>query len=411
MSSSSTGRVTRRKVFYLPGYDPIAPRKYREIYRREAVEQARISGYDIALTAGPGGSGRYGWSVQACMDGAEVRSEIEVLVWSDIVKASLSRSVPAAYAQLLRTAWIYVTSGAFGPLMRLRKGPMIAAHYAVAMLVLYLLAAGLAGWAMGGVAARVLPPLGGGNVGLAWGIGLVSGWMVLRMARRADNRTFAFYLMHEFAYSAAGRGEIPHDLSDRLAQFSDRIAEALESEVDEVLLVGHSAGAHLGVILLADLLQSGRVRAQGPVLGFLSLGQVIPMISFLPRATRLRRALHELSQSDALSWVDVTAPGDGCAYALCDPVAVSGVASPGKRWPLIVSAAFSQTLSPDRWAALRWRFYRLHFQYLHAFDRPGDYDYFRLTAGPLTLGARYAGRAPSKSRVEATFSRHTSVAA
>ncbi|MFI4897201.1 MAG: hypothetical protein ACIARR_05185, partial [Phycisphaerales bacterium JB059] len=42
------------------------------------------------------------------------------------------------------------------------------------------------------------------------------------------------------------------------------------------------------------------------------------------------------------------------------PVAVSGVApESGKRWPLVISAAFTQTLSPERWKELRWRFFRL----------------------------------------------------
>jgi hypothetical protein len=74
----------------------------------------------------------------------------------------------------------------------------------------------------------------------------------------------------------------------------------------------------------------------------------------------------------------------------------------------VISAAFSQTLSPARWKALRWRFFRLHFQYLCAFDRPGDYDYFQITAGALTLGQRFAGRAPSRSRITRAVNRHTS---
>ncbi len=47
------------------------------------------------------------------------------------------------------------------------------------------------------------------------------------------------------------------------------------------------------------------------------------MVSFLPDAHRLRADLQYLSSRDELTWVDVTAPGDGCAFALCDPVAVS----------------------------------------------------------------------------------------
>jgi hypothetical protein len=80
-----------------------------------------------------------------------------------------------------------------------------------------------------------------------------------------------------------------------------------------------------------------------------------------------------------------------------------------KRWPLVFSAAFTQSLSPARWQALRWRFFRLHFQYLCAFDRPRDYDYFQITAGPLTLGTRYAGRPASQSRIETPVNKFTSV--
>ena len=89
---------------------------------------------------------------------------------------------------------------------------------------------------------------------------------------------------------------------------------------------------------------------------------------------------------------------------------VSGVApATGKRWPLVISAAFTQTLSPERWKELRWRFFRLHFQYLCAFDRPGDYDYFCITAGPLPLGVRYGGRNPSVSRIERPVNKFTSL--
>jgi hypothetical protein len=180
-----------------------------------------------------------------------------------------------------------------------------------------------------------------------------------------------------------------------------------------VLLVGHSSGAHLAVSVLADLIRAGAVRTDGPALGFLSLGHVVPMVSFLPEAGRLRGDLAYLSARDELTWVDVTAPGDGCAFALCDPVSVTGVAPPDKRWPLIVSAAFTKTLSAARWRELRWRFFRLHFQYLCAFDAlpdtPSVYDYFRITAGPQTLAARYRDRAPSTSRIERPMSGYRSV--
>ncbi|MCA0996519.1 hypothetical protein [Alloyangia pacifica] len=409
--SEGQPEVRRRRVFYIPGYDPIHPRRYRELYRKEGAAQAAISGYALTLkpkakSAGPGSP--YGWQVAAEMDGAQVSAEIEVLVWSDIVRSSMSNSIPATYLQLLRTAWVYISTGALFRLMRLRKGPVIAALYPVGMLLLQLLLAVLLVWGVYAMAALAEPLLGiiARLIGVAAGLAL--GWALLRWFQAKDGKFFAYYLMHDYAYSARHRGANPPELEARLSQFGEIIAAALRDEVDEVLVVGHSSGAHLAVSILADLIRSGRVPEQGPRLGFLSLGQVVPMVSFLPEAWRLRADLAFLSQRGELTWVDVTAPGDGCAFALCDPVAVSGVAPEGKRWPLVFSAQFTRSLSPARWKELRWRFFRLHFQYLCAFDRPLDYDYFRITAGPLTLATRYAQRPPSASRLEAPVNRFTS---
>jgi hypothetical protein len=403
MSRSHAPTVRRRRVVYIPGYDPFHPRRYRELYRKEGAAQAAISGYSINLAAKTGG-GRYGWHVRAEMEGATVDADVDVLVWSDIVRASMARGIAGTYLQLVRTAWVYIASGALVRLAGLRKGPVIAALYPVGFLLVQLAIALTLAWGLGQGLARLHP-------WLAWA-GLAAVPVVLEWFRRKDNSFFAYYLMHDYAYCARHRGAESPELRARLADFRAEIAAALADDVDEVLVVGHSSGAQLAVSVLADLARAGGIPANGPALSFLSLGQVVPMVSFLPEAHQLRADLAYLATCDALTWVDVTAPGDGCAFALCDPVAVSGVApETGKRWPLVLSAAFTRTLSPARWRALRWRFFRLHFQYLCAFDRPGDYDYFRITAGPMTLAERYAGRAPSPSRIERPASKYISVAA
>ena len=408
MRAQRTQSVKRRRVFYIPGYDPIHPRRYRELFRKEGAAQAAISGYELALTP-KATDGNYGWNINALMDGAEVEAQIEVLVWSDIVRDSMRDSIAATYLQLIRTAWVYISSGALWRLMKLRKGPVIAALYPVGMLLVQLIFAII----IARVIYRVLSLLSDvWMLELAFAlIGLSAGWSVLKWFKKKDGKFFAYYLMHDYAYGAATKGANPPELEMRMSAFGDAIANALGSDVDEVLVVGHSSGAHLGVSVLADLIRAGRVAADGPALSFLSLGQVVPMVSFLPNAHRLRADLRYLSTRDELTWVDVTAPGDGCAFALCDPVSVSGVAPDNKRWPLVFSAAFTQSLSPARWQELRWRFFRLHFQYLCAFDAPKDYDYFRITAGPLTLEGRYADRSPSKSRIDRAVNKFTSVAA
>ncbi|WP_299350578.1 hypothetical protein [uncultured Shimia sp.] len=401
MAEAAHISVKSRRVFYIPGYDPIHPRRYRELYRKEGAAQAGISDYEIALSAKQAG-GPYGWHVEGQIEGGVTQADFEVLVWSDIVRDSMGLGITATYVQLARTAWTYIASGTLGRLMRLRKGPVIAALYPVVFLLVQLLLSLLVTYGLGQAAAIWLPDW------TAWG-GLVIVPFLLNWFRKRDNKFFAYYLMHDYAYSAQSKGANPPELEARMAEFAVRIADALQGDADEVLVIGHSSGAHLAVSILADLIRDGRVPEQGPVLSFLSLGQVVPMVSFLPLAHRLRGDLQFLS-TQSMPWIDVTAPGDGCAFALCDPVSVTGVApEAGKRWPLVLSAAFTQTLSPDRWKELRWRFFRLHFQYLCAFDTPGDYDYFRITAGPKTLGERFEGRSPSASRIEKAVNRFTEV--
>ncbi len=420
-STTGSQQVQRRRVFYIPGYDPIHPRRYRELYRKEGAAQAQISGYDIGITPKLK-SKTFGWHAEAEIDGQKTSADIDVLIWSDIVRDSMSNTIPATYWQLIRTAWTYIATGALGRLMKMRKGPVIAALYPVGMLVLQLLLAVVVALWVRFVCGRILGVLAFQGLGLApsptlsisflitsWVVGLWIGLKVLKWFKAKDGKFFAYYLMHDYSYSAKWRGANPAPLEARIAAFGDQIAAAFDDDVDEVLVVGHSSGAHLSVSILADLIRAGRVPLDGPRLAFLSLGQVVPMVSFLPEAKRLRADLAYLSAQDRLTWVDVTAPGDGCAFALCDPVAVSGVAPADKKWPLVVSAAFTQTLKPETWKALRWRFFRLHFQYLCAFDNPGDYDYFQITCGPVTLSDRYKDRAASKSRIETPLSRYTSI--
>lgn len=415
MRSAPKASVKRRKTFYIPGFDPFPPRRYRELYRKEGAAQAAMSGYALTLASAREGEG-YGWQVHTEIEDRHTETDIEVLIWSDIVQNSFHDSIGMTYRAMLKTAWIYISTGALWRLMRLRKGPVIAAFYPIVMLSAQLALAlflSALGWlAVTNVLQFALPAQS-----TLWAVAgqlialIIAGLLIrclLRWFRAKDHMVFAYYLMHDFAHSAVHRGAYGDEISSRLEAFGEKIAQALTSDVDEVLVVGHSSGAHLAVTVLSDVIRDG-LPPDRPALSLLSLGQVTPMVSFLPQAHRLRADLRYLSTSKDITWVDVTAPGDGCAFALCDPVGVSGQTTPEKRGPLVLSASFTQSLSPERWRALRWRFFRLHFQYLCAFDRPKDYDYFQITGGPMTLSQRYKNRPPSPSRITRSVSKYTSI--
>ncbi len=390
---SQANPVRKRQVFYLPGYDPMPARHYREVYRREGAAQAAVSGYGLAMAAAADKT-RYAWQVRATIDGVETRTDIEFLEWNDIVIASMQSGIWASYWLLLRTLWLYLRTGTLGALLRLRPAPMIAAFYPVVMLLgqlgIGLLVLWFFVWWLGWA---------------GWLAGLAALWALLGVFKRFDNRLYAYYLLYVYAFSVRHAGGYPPVLRARMADFKARIAKALICDNDEVLIVGHSVGAHLGVELLAEMEREGMIKGDTP-LGLLTLGHVVPMISYLPAARMLRRNLHDLGASARVFWADITAPGDGGCFALCDPVAVSGVGA----GPKVLSAAFSKTLSPARFKAQKNAFFKQHFQYLHAFDRPGIYDYFAITAGPMTLQARYENQPHSPSRRTGCFSKHTDMA-
>ena len=272
----------RRHVLYLPGFDPIPPRRYRELYRREAADQSRISGHRLRITKAQAQG--FAWAVHGRVEGRDTTTVIEVALWSDIVQASMRQGIAGTFAQLARTSWTYIATGALSRLMRLRRGPVIAALYPIAVLLaqlaLALLAGALAAWAVGGW--------------LGLPLGLAVAWGVLVLGRRLDHRLFAYYLMHDYAFTARHRGAYPPALEDRLDQFRARLRAILDDGPDEVLVVGHSSGAYLAVSLLADLL---RERTDpGPALSLLTLGHVVPMAAFLPDAGRLRDDLGGLSR-------------------------------------------------------------------------------------------------------------------
>lgn len=378
--------IRRRHVFYVPGYDPMPPRRYRELYRTEGAKQAHISDYNLKIEGVSSTKKGYRWNVSSDMDGAQTETCFEFLQWNDIVFTSMKKSIPQTYWLLLRTLWLYLSSGALFALFRLRRAPILAALYPVFVLVGQVLFAYLLG--------KITYNIAGGIFGVTLGIAIFS--IMLVLFRRWDKRFFAYYLLHDFAFTAQNSGAMPHVLEQRLEGFVERILEALDSDVDEVLLIGHSSGAYLGVTLIAEVL---RRRSKAPKLALLTLGQAIPVVSFLPDAWAVRRDLRQVSLRPDIAWVDVSAPGDGACYALADPVAVSGVAPPygAKFGPKVISAAFSHTMSTETQRKTRWKFFRRHIQYLCAFEHPLEYDYFRITAGPISLKNRFGERGSSAS--------------
>ena len=211
-------------------------------------------------------------------------------------------------------------------------------------------------------------------------------WLALVQAERIKLFWLAriHLFMHEWGRTA------PPDLARRWEQLAaiiqqDLVADAAAgTPADEVLVVGHSVGAAVAVAVVERwlALQGGSPVAV-PV-KLLTLGQVIPMVGRMPEAGEYRRQLAVVRDA-SLPWLDMTAPADLLCYALMDPFIASGIATTTRAGYRMKSARFDRMFDPGTYIQLRRDFFRVHFQYLMATQRPVDNDFFGLACGPRPL--------------------------
>ena len=89
-----TQNVFRRRVFYIPGFDPFPPCRYRELYRTESQEQASISDYTIAQEP-PRSTDNFGWRVTSVIEGPLLIAAILRKYW--VTMTEHGRPVPVAH--------------------------------------------------------------------------------------------------------------------------------------------------------------------------------------------------------------------------------------------------------------------------------------------------------------------------
>ncbi|MEH3144228.1 MAG: alpha/beta hydrolase [Methylobacterium frigidaeris] len=384
------GPVRRRQVFYVPGYDPEANRRYRALFVREFGRYARR--FDLPLhrvspvVESPDGLSQ-SWTVEAGRAGWRTETAYEILLWDDLVRQDARR--PLALSMLLLVAGLghcLVT----GKLFRLyglnwKYGNVILYPF-VLTLLLVLLAVGL-----GLGLAQILGDLAGAVFGellldvAATGLGLLGGVGTVLAATPLLDRIFLRQLINDWVFNwQHGNGWRP-DYAARVDAMAGHVAARLDAGgADEVIIVGHSSGA------LAAVEVAARVLALRPAarLSVLTLGAGLPLVAINPRARRVRADIAALVASDRVVWAEYQAPQDWMNFPGFNPALDLGPPAGRVANPLIRSAQFRELIDPQAYPQVRRRPFRMHFQFLMANDRPGEYDIFALLFGPQSLRAR-----------------------
>jgi hypothetical protein len=123
----------------------------------------------------------------------------------------------------------------------------------------------------------------------------------------------------------------------------------------------------------------------------LTLGGNFPIVGFHKAASDFRDHLAQLAVEPQIDWIDCQARKDVMNFFKLDPIASHGIEiGSAKRNPTIVPVRFREIIRPDHYSLFRWQFFRVHFQFVMANERPHAYDFFMIVCGPVALRERMA---------------------
>ena len=164
------------------------------------------------------------------------------------------------------------------------------------------------------------------------------------------------------------------------------------SDAEEIVIVGHSSGSFLGTEILARALKlDPALGRHGPRVVLLTIGGNFPIVGFHAVSQDFRDHLRQLAVEPSIDWIDCQARKDVMNFYQFDPIAAHGIdVGAARRNPTIVPVRFREIVKPEHYNSFRWQFFRVHFQFVMANERPHAYDFFMIVCGPVALRERMA---------------------
>jgi len=366
--------IFKRKVFYVGGFDPRGVRFYYNLAKEQLGRYADKTGEAVTMSSRRKASAiRSDWTIRN--DTADATTDYSFLRWEDIVQQAWIRNPVQLALRAARVYAGYLRLFDFATVRKLATGPLVTMLYPPILSILLPLLLALPVFL---IALLWLPWW------LALGLGLViggAGAIPLLNAIRAP------WLLRFAVFNGEfGDGEGSPALQARLDAFADEIAKDLHGDHDEVLLVSHSNGSILAMLLMARLLKryDGILPANFVLVTY---GHCIPLVACRRDAVRFHARLRYLSRQD-FRWIDIGSPPDGAAFFGANPLLLVGP-SPRPRIELL-SPRFHRFYEPETYHK-GWRNkYEIHFDYLRVGDRVSPLDLPSLTVSARGIEASVA---------------------
>ena len=382
-------RVQRRHIIYVQGYDPRGLAQYYRMFRTELRKSDRVYGQSSRIgrpRQDDGDASMATWTIDVAGDGWATHVTYDFLRWEDLIQRDFGWPIWRTVLQASAIFWRAVVIGVIPRIWRAhwRFGAFITyPQFILLNLMIWSAAAAL------GVSAAATAL--GAPAAAGWALGLVTFLGVLwGLLKTTEKRTYALYLMADtiFTWQFAHRQRPEWDA--RIARFARHLAEtARGSDADEIVIVGHSSGSFLGIEILAQALDiDPDLGRHGPRIVLLTLGGNLPIVGFMPVSDRFRGHLARLATEPTIDWIDGQSRKDVMNFYPFDPVTGHGIASAARRNPVIVPVRFRDMVDPAHYNRFRWQFFRVHFQFVMASEKPHPFDFFAIVCAPQGLRDR-----------------------
>jgi hypothetical protein len=394
-------RVQNRHIIYVQGYDPRGLAQYYRMFRTELRKFGRL--YQLSATITRPQSISDGeiasWSIETKADDWQTRTQYDFLRFEDFIKRDLAQPV---WSIVFSAVWIYWRLVFRGTIARFARANWRFATFItyphLTLLAEALCMAGIAWLFRKGLAAVGVPDLFGILAAAVLFVALLGSAL-----KYTEQKTYVLYLLCDtiwtWQFSHRGRPEWDARI-DRFAAYLCDVARG--SSAQEIVLVGHSSGSFLATEILARALKRDPALGRhGRRIVLLTLGGNYPIVGYHAAAADFREHLRQLAVEPSIDWIDCQARKDVMNFFQFDPIAAHGIdVGDARRNPTIVPVRFREIIKPEHYNLFRWQFFRVHFQFVMANERPHAYDFFMIVCGPVPLRERIA--APDAALAVAT---------
>ncbi len=384
-------RVQHRHIIYVQGYDPRGLAQYYRMFRTELRKFGRLYQLDATVSrpqVAPHGE-TASWTIETEASDWQTRTRYDFLRWEDLIQRDLAAPI---WRTVFHAIWIYwrvVFSGTFARFWKANwRFATFITYPHFLLLIEAMCALGIAfAFARGLEALGIPDPF---SMAAAAALFLAILGTVLKLS---ENATYLLYLLADTIWTWEFSHRQRPEWDERIDRFARYLIDvAREGEADEIVVVGHSSGSFLGAEIMARALKlDPNLGQHGPRVVLLTIGGNFPIVGFHAASQDFRDHLRLLAVEPSIDWIDCQSRKDVMNFFPFDPIAGHSIeVGAARRNPTIVPVRFREIIQPGHYKLFRWKFFRVHFQFVMANELPHAYDFFMIVCGPIPLSERMA---------------------